>query len=144
VDILRTPPTTASRVRYSQDFTGTWQLNAAKSKSDTTVSQTMKIEKAGSDTYKTTIDVVLKSGEKRHQEINRTYDGKEHPSTGVGAPSGAREICQQVNPSTRKVTQKRDGKLFSEFTSTISSDGKVMTNRRITGNTEEILVFEKQ
>jgi hypothetical protein len=144
VDVLRTPPTTAVRVRYTQDFTGTWQLNAAKSKLDNTVGQTMKIENVGPDTYKTTIDAVLKSGEKRHQEISRTYDGKERPSVGIGAPSGATEICQHVNASTRKVTQKRDGKLFSEFTSTISPDGKVMTNRRITGNTEEILVFEKQ
>src|SRR5689334_18396023 len=86
------------------DFVGTWKLNTAKSKSGNIVGQTMKIEQTGANTYKTTIDTVLKSGEKRHEEINRTCDGKEHPRTGVGltpAP-GASEICQVMAASTRK------------------------------------------
>jgi hypothetical protein len=45
--------------------------------------------------------------------------------------------------STRKVTQKRDGKVVSEFTSTVSPDGKVMTNVR-KGGGDETLVFERQ
>jgi hypothetical protein len=125
------------------DFTGTWVLNSAQSTSTTIVSETMKIEQTGPNAYTTIIDAVLKSGEKRHQEINRMYDGKEHPSTGVGIPGGASEICVMVNASTRKITQKRNGKLVSEFTTTVSPDGKTMNNRRITGNMEEIQVFER-
>ena len=142
--IGRTPPYNPVRVRYVQDFTGTWQLNTVRSKSDNTVRQTMKIEEIGPNTYKTTIDVVLKSGEKRYQEIKRKCDGKEYRSIGVGGPSGASEICQQLNPSTLKITEKRRGKLFSQFTSTISSDEKVMINRRISGGAEELLVFDKR
>jgi hypothetical protein len=127
------------------DFDGAWKLNISKSKlSNDVASQTMKIEQTGPNSHKTTVDAVLKSGEKRHQEINRICDGKEHPAIGVGLPAGAAEICQQIDAVTRKVTQKRDGKLLSEFTSSVSSDGKVMTNQRTTGNVEEVLVFERQ
>jgi len=52
------------------------------------------------------------------------------------------EICERMS-STRKVTQKRDGKVVSEFTSTVSPDGKVMTNVR-KGGGDETLVFERQ
>jgi hypothetical protein len=127
-----------------KDFTGTWKLNFAKSKpSNDLVSETMKIEQTGPNAYRTTIDDALKSGQKGHQEINRICDGKEHPSTGVGfKQEGATEICEQMS-STRKVTQKRDGKVVSEFTSTVSPDGKVMTNVR-KGGGDETLVFERQ
>jgi hypothetical protein len=127
------------------DFTGTWKVNLEKSKPGSDLaSDTMKIEQTGPNTYRTTIDRVQKSGQKSHQEINRTYDGKEHPVTGVGFnPAGGTEICEMVNSSTHKVTQKRDGKIVSEFTSTVSADGKVMTSIR-TGNGAEMLVFERQ
>jgi len=128
----------------ASDFTGTWKLSLAKSKpSNDLAGETMKIEQTGPHAYRTTIDSVLKSGQKEHQEINRICDGKEHPSTGVGfKQEGATEICEQMS-STRKVTQKRDGKVVSEFTSTVSSDGKVMTNVR-KGGGDETLVFERQ
>ena len=90
------------------------------------------------------IDVVLKSGQKVHQEINRIYDGKEHPVTGVGITSGGTEICQQIDASTRKITQKRDRKVVSEITSTISADGKTLTNRRTTGDVKDVRVFERR
>jgi hypothetical protein len=128
----------------ASDFTGTWKLNLAKSKPSTDLaSETMKIEQTDPNAYRTTIDSVLKSRQKEHQEINRICDGKEHPSTGVGfKQEGATEICEQMS-STRKVTQKRDGKVVSEFTSTVSPDGKVMTNVR-KGGGDETLVFERQ
>jgi hypothetical protein len=126
------------------DFAGTWKLNLTKSQGRSDLdSQIMKIEQTGPNMYRTTIDVVFRSGQKQHQEINRVYDGKEHPATGVGIAKGGSEICQYLDPSTHKVTQKRDGKQISEFTSSISADGKVMTNHR-TGNREETLVFERQ
>lgn len=129
------------------DFTGTWKLNLAKSKprnGNVLASQTMKIERTGSNTYRNTIDAVLNSGQARHTEINRIYDGKEHPITGVGVDSErVTEICQELGASTRKITQKRDGKAVSEITSTVSPDGKMMTNVRAGGGAET-LVFEKQ
>jgi hypothetical protein len=126
------------------DFTGTWKLNLAKSQgTNDLVSYILKIEQTGPNMYRTTVDSVVKSGAKQHQELNRIYDGKEHPMTGVGVPEGASEICQFVDASTRKITQMRGGKVVSELTATTSSDGKVMTNHR-TGNREEHFIFEKQ
>jgi hypothetical protein len=129
----------------SSDFTGTWKLNLAKSKPSTDLaSETMKIEQTCQNAYRTTIDSVLKSRQKEHQEINRICDGKEYPSTGAGfKQEGATEICELMSSSTRKVTQKRDGKVVSEFTSTVSPDGKVMTNVR-KGGGDDTLVFERQ
>jgi hypothetical protein len=128
----------------ASDFTGTWKLNLAKSKpSNDLTSQTMKIEQTGPNAYRTTIDSVMNSGKKEHQEVNRICDGKEHATTGVGfKQEGATEICEQMG-SNRKVTQKRDGKVVSEFTSIVSTDGKVMTNVR-KGGGDETLVFDRQ
>jgi hypothetical protein len=139
------------RYRGSQDFAKyrgiRWKLNLAKStpgNGNDVASETMKIEQIGPNAYRTTTDAVLNSGQKAHQEHNRIYDGKEQPATGTGfKQEGATEICELVNASTRKVTQKRDGKDISEFTATVSPDGKVMTNVR-KGGRDETLVFERQ
>jgi hypothetical protein len=128
-------------------FVGTWKLNIAKSKLQgrDVASETMRISEADLNGYRTITDIVLKSGGTRHQEINRTLDGKEHPATGVGfAQDGATEINQQMNESTRKITHKVAGKVAAEINSAVSPDGKVMTNRRTSSSGEEVLVFEKQ
>jgi hypothetical protein len=129
------------------DFAGTWKLNLDKSKLQTNdlASETMTISQTGPNNYTTTIDTVSKSGEQRHTEIYRIDDGKEHPAKGVGIKAdGATEISQLVNASTRKITQKRDGKVVGEITSMLSSDGKLMTNHRRNGKVEDVLVFERQ
>jgi hypothetical protein len=129
-------------------FVGTWKLNLTKSTlagaSKDIVSQTMTISGTGSDTQ-VVIDSVLKSGETRHEEHIRTADGKEHPARGVGFKLvGATETVVRVDASTRQITGKRDGKVRGVISSTVSPDGKVMTNRRTGSTGEEILVFEKQ
>ena len=133
----------------AESFVGTWKLNVEKSKltgnNADLASETMTISKTGANSFRTTIDSVLKSGKTQHFEINRIYDGKEHPATGVGFREGLTEIDQRLDASTRKITQKRDGKLAGEFTSTVSPNGKTLTNdtHRIDGS-EDIQVFEKQ
>ncbi len=127
------------------DFTGTWKANIAESqvRSDL-VSQTLTIDEPSPNLQRVTVDVVLKSGQKQHQVIDRICDGKEHPASGVGIQEGLSEICQVIDPSTRTVTQKRDGKVISEFTVNVSPDGKVMTNRRTGGTFAGTTIFEKQ
>ena len=129
------------------DFTGTWKLNLEKSKihGNNFASSTMTISQTGPNTYAHIVDNVTKSGGREHQEFRRVYDGKEHPRTGVGLrQEGATEIAEQINATTLKVTQKKDGTVLAEITSTLSPHGNVITNRRTTGKTKEVFVFERQ
>jgi hypothetical protein len=152
---MRTALTTLAALSLSvtlmaaDSFVGTWKLNLAKSTlsepNADIASQTMTISETGPNDRRTIIDVVLKSGKTQHQEYNRIVDGKEHPATGVGfKQEGATEIVSRVNESTLRITGKRDGKETGVITSTVSRDGKVMTNRRTRNLGEEVLVFEKQ
>jgi hypothetical protein len=129
-------------------FVGIWKLNLEKSKlrkDNNLVSQTMTISPIGPNAFRTAIDSVLKSGQKGHFEINRTYDGKEHLEDGVGVDPGASQICERIGDSMRKITFKMDGKVTGQMVSTISSDGKVMTNRTTTSKGEETTsVLDKQ
>jgi hypothetical protein len=114
----------------AEPFVGTWKLNVEKSKPTGNnvdlASETMTISKTGPSTFRTAIESVSKSGQTRHQEINRIYDGKEHPVSGVGIKQeGATEIDLLVGASTRKMTVKRDGKAPNENISTVSPDGRV-------------------
>jgi hypothetical protein len=94
------------------DFTGTWKLDPAKSRpGNALTSETMSI---GPKAQRTTIDTVLKTGQKQHQQVTRIFDGKEHAATGVGFENESHaEICEQVDASTRTITQKRNGKVIS-------------------------------
>jgi hypothetical protein len=125
------------------DFTGTWKLNLEKSKlpsTDSRSSQIMTITQTGTNTYKIAVDTLTKSGEQRHEEYNRIYDGKEHPATGSGAARGLTEICEQIDPSTQKVTGKINGKVVGQLTSIVSSDGRTLT----TGPNGNEAVFDRQ
>jgi len=129
----------------AEPFVGTWKLDVARStllgNNKDVTSETMTISKVGPNTFRTTTDEMLKSGKTRHAENSRVMDGREHSATGVGLTPGLIEISEQVDASTRKITGKRDGKFLGEMTSTVSSDGKVMTNRWDTG---QVKIFQKQ
>jgi hypothetical protein len=127
------------------DFVGTWKMNISKSKLPATskvASQTLTIQQTAPNTYKTIQDVVLQSGEKQHGEILRIYDGKEHVSEGTGFPKGRSEICEIVDDRTRKITVRQDGKETGGFTSTVSADGKTMTN--VQKANSAVQVYERQ
>jgi len=83
------------------DFTGTWKFNPAKSQYRRDLSEEMlTIKQTGPDTYTSSVDFVTKSGEKRHQEIVRICDGKEHPSPRSGAAKGEVLICELGHGAT--------------------------------------------
>lgn len=128
------------KLMAADPFVGTWKLNVEKStpkgRNADIASETMKMSETGPDAYQIIIDSVSKTGESRHQEFNRNYDGKEHAVKGGGTETDVR-----VDASTHKVIDKKDGKVAGELTATVSPDGKVMTDRLTTG---EIQIFEKQ
>jgi|SRR5579859_185227 len=128
------------------DFTGTWKLNLEKTTGDTSkvASDTMRLEQTGPNAYRTTIDTVLKSGSKTHQEMNRVYDGKERPVPGDGSSAQGTEICEITNAGDRKVTFKENGNIIRVLVSSVSEDGKTLTNRITTDKGQSVLVFDKQ
>ena len=104
------------------DITGTWKLNVAKSRLCNPVqSYVMKIQKTAPMTYRCSFDIVGANGEKRHNEIIRIADGKEHAMLGVNLRPGASEIVSEDN---LKVIRKRDGKVVLEMNIKFSPDGK--------------------
>jgi hypothetical protein len=128
------------------DFTGTWKLNPAKSQlqhSDI-VSETLTIEQTGPHTYRSIVDIVTKSGQRRHLDTIRVYDGKEQQVKGVDGTTGASEICTLTPPSARKIIHKENGAIVLTIDSSVSAEGKTMTNIRTDAGGKDVLVFDRQ
>jgi len=128
------------------DFTGTWKLDPGKSKlANRDISQgTLIIRQTGPDTYASTFDFVTRAGQKRHEEGVRICDGKPHPLPALDASKPATAICQVGPGSTRKIVETKSDKVVVEMTSTVSADGKVLTNVWKYEDGEVVFVFEKQ
>lgn len=128
------------------DFTGTWRLNPEKSKLGyRDIAQgTLITRQTGPYTYTSTLDYVTRSGEKRHEESVRVCDGKEHPLPALDSSKPATVTCQIGPGSTRKMVEKKSGKVIVEMTSTVSADGKVLTNVWKYEDGDVVFVFDKQ
>jgi hypothetical protein len=128
------------------DFIGTWKLDAAKSKlGNRDIAQgTLTTRQTGPDIYNSTLDFVTKSGEKRHEESVRVCDGKEHATPHVDPSKVSTVMCQLGPGSTRKIVEKENDKVVVEMTSTVSADGKVLTNVWKYEDGDVVFVFEKQ
>lgn len=128
------------------DFTGTWKLNPQKSKlANRDIARgTVVITQTAPDTYASTFDYVTRLGEKRHSESVRVCDGKEHAVPRVDTSKTSTVMCQAGPGSTRKVVEKEGDKVIVDMTSTVSADGKVMTNVWKYEDGEVVYVFERQ
>ena len=128
------------------DFTGTWKLNPEKSKlgyRDITQA-TLTTRQTGPDTYASTLDYVTRSGQKRHEETVRICDGKEHPLPAMDSSKPAAVTCQIGPGSTRKIVETKSGKVIVEMTSSVSADGRVLTNVWKYDDGDVVFVFDKQ
>jgi hypothetical protein len=128
------------------DPVGTWKLNLEKSKNldPKVASETITIEQTGPNSHLTTIDITLKSGVKTHQERNRIFDGKEHTSQGKGVPPNQSEICERNDRGERTITVKQDGRVFMQIKSSVSADGRILTNLQSGSWGQAVLVFDRQ
>jgi hypothetical protein len=103
----------------------------------------MKVEKTGPNKFLVTIDAVGADGKETHQQFTRTYDGEEH-ADGKEHPE-ATETCTQVDPLTRHIVGKNNGKVTYEIDAKMAPDRKTMTTRQTyfapDGQTREIWVF---
>jgi hypothetical protein len=128
------------------DFTGTWKLNPKKSQlGNRDISQgTLTIRQTAPDTYFSTLDFVTKAGQKRHEESVRICDGKEHAVPHVDPSRVSIFMCQLGPGSSRKVVEKEGDKVVAEMTSTVSADGRVLTNVWKYEDGEVVFFFDKQ
>jgi hypothetical protein len=112
------------------DYSGTWVANIEKSQLGTPPpkSYVMKVEKTGPDAFLHTVDEVGADGKERHQRFTRTYDEKEH--TIEGAPKGLTETCTEVDPLTRHIVGKNNGKVVYVIDAKMAPDRKTMTSRQ--------------
>jgi hypothetical protein len=140
----------ATSVLAQNPLVGTWKLDTAKSKYNSGAapkSLTRTVEAQG-DKMKYTFDGVTADGSPITYSFTVSYDGKDYPITGSGAPGGADTIAiKQVNPAYYESTLKKAGQPVLKTTARVSEDGKTTTLTQAsaagTGLTNT-LVFEKQ
>jgi hypothetical protein len=129
-------------------FTGTWKLNAAKSKigAGAPTNSTVIYAPAG-DSMKVTVDVVDGSGKPSHNEWTGKFDGKDYPVTGDSQADT--RAYTKVNNRTLTTTGKKGGKVVSSGKIVVSADGKsrTVTNEITTSDGKKVTstaVFDKQ
>ena len=134
----------------SQDpWFGTWQLNLAKSTTDSDVRfkrATSKIEPWG-DGLKVTYDLVGVRGGITHMEWTGKFDAKDYPVQGVDYV--LTNAYSRVDERSYQIVIKTDGVVTATAKVTISADGKTLTTlttgKNARGNTvETTTVYERQ
>lgn len=105
---------------------GTWKLNQAKSKIPAGLNKNMRVVYSEQkDTIRVTVNGVDKNGKPTHGVWVGKADGKAYKTEGNLAWNAA--AYKVVNDHTYEITTMKDGKVFSNGTSTISADGKTRT-----------------
>jgi len=135
---------------FAADYSGTWVANIEKSRIGTPPpkSYVMKVENTGPNAFLVTIDMLRADGTERHQQFTRTYDGKEH--AGNKEHPEATETCTQVDPLTRHIVGKNNGKVAYVIDAKMAPDQKTMTTHQTffgpDGQTREVRViaFERR
>jgi hypothetical protein len=129
--------------------TGTWKLNAAKSKyspGPPPQSATITYEETA-DGIKRTGESVDGEGKKTSFEYTAKYDGKEYPVS--GSDDFDTISLRKINDHTVQATLKKSGKVVSTARRAVAKDGEVMT-LTITGTNakgqkmKNTAVYEKQ
>jgi hypothetical protein len=117
----------AVSVASADQFSGTWKLNAAKSKYATGQAPqalTLKVE-SDADSYKLTGDGTDSAGKPLHAEYSAKFDGKDYPAK---TPYGDTVSLKRIDANTIESTNKKDGKVTVTVTTVISKDGKTRTS----------------
>ena len=140
----------ATTLLAQNPLVGTWKLNVAKSKYNSGAapkSLTRTVEAQG-DKMKYTFDGAAADGSPITYTFTVSYDGKDYPITGSGAPAGADTIAiKQLNPSSYASTLKKAGQPVLTTTAKVSKDGKTTTltqSSATAAGPTNTLIFEKQ
>ena len=105
---------------------GTWKLNDAKSKVPAGMAKnTSVVYTADGDNYKAVVDGVDASGKPSHNEWTGKFDGNDYPVT--GDPSTDTRSIKKIDDTHYELNNKKDGKVTTTGTITLSADGKTRT-----------------
>jgi hypothetical protein len=112
----------------ADQHSGTWKMNAAKSKyspGPAAKSLTLKVE---SDENSVKIDSEGTDGEGKptHVEYDAKFDGKDYPVTGLSY--GDTVTVKRIDANTIQTTIKKGDQLMMTVTSKVSADGKTRTS----------------
>ena len=131
------------------DFSGTWVMNAAKSKNlgmMASMQITLKIEQK-QNSLKVT-ETSKFNGQEQTRELNYDLTGK--PAANSGPMGDPNETTTKWAGNALETTWTQEGvlagtKVVRTETRSLSEDGKTMTDQYVRGsNTPMVLVFEKQ
>ena len=121
---------TVPLLAQSNPFVGTWKLNLAKSKYNTSQrpkNQTRSVEAQGDGT-KISFEGVAADGSRMAYSYMTNYDGKDSAIAGSGQPNGADTIgIKRDDASTTTATLKKAGKVVGTTRTVVSKDGKTTT-----------------
>jgi hypothetical protein len=115
-------------VESADQMSGTWKMNAAKSKyspGPAPKELTVKTESSESS-YKVDATGTDAEGKPIHVQYDAKLDGKDYPVT--GQPYADTVSVKRVDPSTVESTMKKDGKVTMTVTTTLAKDGKSRTS----------------
>jgi hypothetical protein len=134
--------------------TGTWKLNVAKSRFQTSTaprSQLVTILPDGKDGIRLNVDIVTANGDKSSIAYAAQYDGKEYPrtETGAGAVPGQTVSLTRIDNRTAERIAYLKGKKLTAEKWEISGDGRTRTVTQTGVGADgkpvnNVLVYEKQ
>jgi hypothetical protein len=133
----------------ADQLSGTWNLNAEKSKyspGPPPKSLTVVVE-SDENTYKIDATGTDGDGKPIHVQYSAKFDGKDYPATGVANADTV--SVRRVDANTVESLQKKDGKVVMTITSKVSKDGKTRTSTWRGKNAEgkevhNVAVFDKK
>jgi ABC-type glycerol-3-phosphate transport system substrate-binding protein len=108
--------------------TGTWKMNAAKSKyspGPAPKSLTVKVE-ADANHVKINADGINGDGSALHVAYDAKFDGKDYPATGISSADTV--SVTRLKDGSIQSQQKKGGQVVMTITSVVSKDGKTRTS----------------
>ena len=112
----------------ADQHSGTWKMNAAKSKYSPGPAPKAITVKVVSDAenIKLNSDGIDASGNPTHIEYTAKYDGKDYPIT--GAPNADTVAIERIDPNTLQSTIKKAGQVVMTIRTVLSDNGKTRTS----------------
>lgn len=115
-------------IAAADEQSGTWKMNAAKSKyspGPAPKELTVKIE-ADENHIKLNADGTNDDGTPLHVEYDAKFDGKDYPATGL--PNADSVSVKRLKGGGIESQQKKGGQVVMTISSVISKDGKTRTS----------------